>query len=82
VKRKKANTFPLVIQEGGSTGEVYVHGFYSLRDARRFRVSAARAAYRTSAPIHVPIEFEEHLDVIEDIVKASLSPVYPQDDHL
>jgi len=80
--KKKTKTFPLVIQEGGSTGEIYVHGFYSLRDARRFRVSAARAAYRTSAPIRVPIELAEHLDVIEDIVTASLNPVYPRDEHL
>ncbi len=79
--KKKTKTFPLVIQEGGSTGEIYVHGFYSLRDARRFRASAARAAYRTSAPIRVPIEFEEHLDVIQDIVKAALNPAYPQDEH-
>lgn len=48
----------LVLQEGGSTGELYVHTFEGRGDANAFRRSAARAAYRTTRPLLIPPGFD------------------------
>lgn len=46
--------FFIVVQEGGSTGEFYVHGFDTNKQAHSYRRKAARASYNTSMPIKVP----------------------------
>lgn len=43
----------IVLQEGGSSLEIYVHAHSSEEEAEEDRVSCARGAYRTSAPIEV-----------------------------
>ena len=50
----KPKTMLVVVQEGGSTGELYAHGFTRRREADRFRRSCARASYRATEPVEVP----------------------------
>jgi len=44
----------LVVQEGGSTGEVYVHPYNTLRQAHSYIKSCEKASYRTVGPITLP----------------------------
>jgi len=44
----------LVVQEGGSTGEVYVHPYDTLRQARSNIKGCEKASYRTVGPITLP----------------------------
>ena len=53
IKNLPRNIF-LVVQEGGSSTEMYVHTHDTKRQARADRRSCAKAAYRTSEPIKVP----------------------------
>ena len=43
-----------IVQAGGSSDEVYVHGFNSAQDAEAHRVSCAKASYRTTDVVAVP----------------------------
>ena len=60
--------FFVVVQEGGSTGEFYVHGFDTNKQAHNYRRSAGRASYNTSMPIKVPNGTD--MDVLGDIATA------------
>ena len=51
---KKLKKLFLVIQEGGSTGEVYLHPHGSVEEAKDDMESCNEAAYRTVGPIEVP----------------------------
>ena len=44
----------LIVQEGGTTGELYVHTHNNRRSAEKDRVSCAGAGYRTTPVIRVP----------------------------
>lgn len=50
----------LVVQQGGSSHEMYLHGFVNKREAETYRRSAARSSYMTSEPIPVPLDLEAH----------------------
>jgi len=43
----------LIIQQGGSSGEMYPHMFDTSRDANRYRASAGRSSFNTSEPVVV-----------------------------
>lgn len=65
----------VVIQEGGSSGEVYVHTLNSRAHATAYRASAGEGAYRTSAVVEVPASLLDHPDfqrVAEDLVRAAV----------
>jgi hypothetical protein len=65
----------LVIQEGGSSAEFYVHAHDSFENAEDDRTDCARDAYRTSPIVEVPGALAAHGEVfyelIEDIIAAS-----------
>ncbi len=44
----------VVIQQGGSTQELYVHTFDTVKEVKAYRRSAQRASYRTSPEFEVP----------------------------
>lgn len=54
MRTNKPKAMHVVVQEGGSTGELYAHAFTTRKDAKRFTRSCARAAYRATAPLEVP----------------------------
>jgi len=65
----------VVIQEGGSSGELYLNTYNTVQDATDFRRSCATAAYRTSEPIEVPVSLADHpafAEVAEAIVRAGV----------
>jgi hypothetical protein len=82
MKRKKAY---LVVQEGGSSTEIYLHAHDTLKDAHLDRKDCRiNGAYRTSVPIEVPADLAEVLlgnalaeaafyTVVEKVLKASLN---------
>lgn len=77
----------LVVQEGGSSMEIYVHSSPTEEEAEEFRVSCARGAYRTSPVIEVPSELaalgETFYECVEDVLKGTLDFGYvpvPSDD--
>jgi hypothetical protein len=75
------NRIILVIQEGGSTGVIYVHAHGTLKDARADKKSCDEAAYRAIGPIKVPKALTEALsknnaaeqefyDTLENILRS------------
>jgi hypothetical protein len=66
--RKKRGEKYVVVQEGGSSGELYVHGFWTMKEARAFKRSAAEASYETTEPMLVPGTLD--LYVVQDILDA------------
>ena len=65
---KKDSLSWIVIQQGGSTLEFYVHGFGQLAEARAYRTSARKASYNTSEPIrvgHLSISSEQETDFMQ-----------------
>jgi hypothetical protein len=65
----------LVLQEGGSTGELYPHIFDSPEDAQAYRQDCTvNGAYRTSPVVEVPAALaanEGLIGVLEDALRAS-----------
>lgn len=64
----------VLIQEGGSSTELYVHAHDTLEAAEADRVSCARdGAYLTSDIVQVPASLANHpdfFDVVEKLVRA------------
>lgn len=56
----------VVIQEGGSSVELYAHSFDTLQDAEAFRYSCAEGAYQTTDPIAVPDETD--MEALADLL--------------
>lgn len=83
----------LVLQEGGSTGELYAHCFDSPEDAQSYRQDCTvNGAYRTSPVVEVPAALaatEAFIAVLEDALRASAGLEYvdvdedagPDDEH-
>jgi hypothetical protein len=75
----------LVIQEGGSSMEMYAHGHDTLEDAEADRFSCRDGgSYRTSEVIEVPETLASHpdfWDIAEQIAKAALDVDYPEGDN-
>lgn len=72
----------IVIQEGGSSTERYVHIHDSEDSAKADRIDCAAAAYRTSDIIKVPKALanqEGFLDAVVAVVQATLSFDYPEE---
>ena len=73
----------LVIQEGGSSDELYANAYETEADALDFRQSAAESSYPTSEPIAVPLVILDHPEFIEIAQKIALAAGavdYPDDD--
>ncbi len=80
-KPKNGPTF-YYVQEGGSSTEVYLHGFDTLKAAEKGRVSCEKSAYRTTGIVEVPRELADTKgfhEAVEDLLKASLDFEYPSD---
>lgn len=78
--RTKSKCF-LVIQEGGTSDELYAHGFDTRAAARRYRRNCETdGAYRTSEVLEVPRTLMDHpdfMEVAEAIAGASISVDFP-----
>lgn len=73
----------LVIQEGGSSDELYSKTFTTESDALDFRQSAAQSSYATSEPISVPLVLLDHplfSEIAERIAAAAGDVDYPEDE--
>lgn len=63
----------VVIQQGGSSSELYLHAFDTLAEVRRYRKSCDKAAYETSEPVEVPIHLlddKQFIDTAGAVVDA------------
>lgn len=74
----------IVIQEGGSSAELYAHCFDTADQAEAYRTSCAdQASYRTSNPIAVPSELLDHpafQAVAKQIAEGAINVDYPNED--
>lgn len=65
----------VLVQEGGSSSELYLHAWETGEDAEQDRVNCARnGAYRTSPVIEVPAALadqEGFYDIVEEILRAA-----------
>lgn len=73
----------VLIQEGGSSAELYVHAHASLADAEADRVSCEEGgSYRTSEIVEVPASLAAHpqfYEVVEQLVRATGTLSYPSE---
>lgn len=70
----------LVVQEGGSSSEAYVHIHDQIENAFKDRESCADSGYRTSEPIACPESLVKHpafFLVAEQLVKSTFNFDYP-----
>lgn len=70
----------LVIQEGGTSQELYLSAYDTLDNAKEFRSSCAGAAYRTTPPIKFPLkafDVPEVQEALEDLIRSILELDYP-----
>lgn len=71
----------VLIQEGGSSSELYIHAHATYTEAFADRVSCAEdGSYRTSEIIEVPADLASHpkfYEVMEQLVRATLTLDYP-----
>lgn len=65
----------LVVQQGGSSREFYVHTFDTVAYAEAYREECDGAAYNTSAVHQIPIAFEKHLAIVEDLLNEAAQMV-------
>lgn len=59
----------LVIQQGGSSSEFYLHAFDTTAEVEHYQRSCARASYETSDPVEVPIHLLDD-PAFMDVAKA------------
>lgn len=77
------NTVYAVVQEGGSSVEIYLHTFDNRTDAVKGRAECADGAYRTSEVVPVPRALADHPEfdaVVESILQSTLSFDYPAEE--
>lgn len=71
----------VLVQEGGSSSELYLHAHATLEDAEADRVSCAEhGSYRTSSVVEVPADLAAHprfYEVVEQLVRAAVNISYP-----
>lgn len=66
----------LVVQQGGSSREMYLHTFDTLEQADKYRANAwEKGAYRTSEVFEVPVGIETYMEEIQDIISAAVGMV-------
>lgn len=73
----------VVVQEGGSSTEIYAAAFDTEDDAKAYRDSCEEGAYRTSKPVPVPRSLADHpgfSNFVHDLLSASINVGYPHDD--
>lgn len=74
----------VVVQEGGSTGEVYVHTFDTDVEADDYRVEAAKGGYRTSDVISIPASLDilggPLIDLMGEVAHGVLNVDYVESD--
>lgn len=59
----------VVIQEGGSSTELYLHAFDSWKNAVDFRLSCMdEGAYCTTGPCKVPVGFKKYLGTAQELL--------------
>lgn len=64
----------IVVQQGGASGEFYVHGFDTIAEVTKYRASAAAAAYQTTAPIPVSQQLlQKHSSALFVYIQKSLT---------
>lgn len=63
----------VVIQEGGSSDEIYVHSHESLEEAEADRVSCAEGAYNTSEVLELPADLAAHGEVFYEFLEKALA---------
>lgn len=72
----KDRTVFAVVQEGGSSSELYLHQFDKMEDAEQYRRDSwTDGAYRTSPVVEVPLSLADHPEfhtVVENLLKAAL----------
>lgn len=74
----------LVVQEGGSSTEIYCQEFDILSEAQEYRLECERSAYRTSPIINIPRTLADapgFSDAVQSALVASLSFEYPGEEH-
>lgn len=80
----KSKKLFIVVQEGGSSSEYYIHAHDTLNEANKDRKGCAEASYRTSKPIEVPTALAKvllendpaesaFLEVLETVLRAPLN---------
>jgi len=78
MKPKKAF---LLVQEGGSYDELYIHVHETKTKAKADRKSCAKASYRTSDIIEVSAALDAHgealYELLENVLNASRNVCYP-----
>ncbi len=80
LKAKKAFA---IIQEGGSSTELYLHAHSSREEAEQDRVSCAQGSYRTSRIIEIPAVLsslgESFYSVADELIDSVPTIDYPPD---
>lgn len=74
----------IVVQEGGSSEELYLHAHYTENEAHEDRIACRDdGSYRTSSVVKVPAILAAHGEVfyetVEAILKAALDVDFPED---
>lgn len=60
----------VVVQQGGSSLEVYIHSSSTREDAEAFRVECEEGAYQTSEIIEVPAALAAHGETFYEVLEA------------
>jgi hypothetical protein len=72
VKKKKDKLVYYVVQEGGTSQELYLHSFNQKREAERYQRSCANGAYRSSEVGRLPARV---IDVLKQLGDEELFDV-------
>lgn len=73
-------TVHIVVQEGGSSTEIYAHAFDNREAAAYHRLSCASGSYRTSEVVEISSALADQpgfMDAVSDILRASINFSYP-----
>lgn len=61
----------LVIQEGGSSLELYLHSFDTVEQAENYRTECdTEGGYRTTPPVKASEGIEKHFPAIEELLRS------------
>lgn len=78
----KAKPTFVVIQEGGTSEELYVHAHYTKDAAQADRIECAAGSYRTTKPVKIPPELaklgEVFYTTVEAIIESLSTLDYPE----
>lgn len=57
----------ILVQEGGSSGELYLHAWDTNEEAEQDRIDCSNGAYRTSPILCVPVSLADHPAFVETV---------------